>query len=63
VAPFADSGARRSGQAGDFTTQLLYASLKTGFQVNIADMGLNVLIDLVNYAAEVESQSGKREDG
>jgi hypothetical protein len=34
---------------------LLYASVKTGLNVNIGDMGLNVLIDLINYSAEIES--------
>jgi len=45
----------------DFTTQLLYASLKTGLNVSIADMGLNVLVDLVEYTAKIDSEaiSGK----
>jgi len=38
----------------DFTTQLLYASIKTGVQVNINDMGLNVLFDLLSYTAEID---------
>lgn len=45
----------------DFTTQLLYASLKTGLNIGIADMGLNVLVDLVEYTAKIDSEaiSGK----
>lgn len=39
----------------DFTTQLLYASIKTGLQVHIGDMGMNVLTDLLNYTAEIDS--------
>lgn len=39
----------------DFTTQLLYASIKTGVQVHIGDMGMNVLADLLNYTAEIDS--------
>ena len=38
----------------DFTTQLLYASIKTGVGVHIGDMGLNVLFDLLNYTAEID---------
>jgi hypothetical protein len=35
--------------------------VKTGLNVGIGDMGLNVLIDLINYSAEIESAavSGK----
>jgi hypothetical protein len=41
---------------------MLYASIKTGVAVHIGDMGLNVLIDLVNYAAEIDAAaiSGKK---
>ncbi len=42
----------------DFTTQLLYASIKTGVQVHISDMGLNVLFDLLNYIA-ITAADGK----
>ena len=38
----------------DFTTQLLYATIKTGVGVHINDMGLNVLFDLLNYTAEID---------
>ena len=38
----------------DFTTQLLYTSIKTGVTVHIGDMGMNVLFDLLNFSAEIE---------
>jgi len=41
----------------DFTTQLLYASIKTGLNVSIADMGLNVLTDLIEYSARIDSEA------
>ena len=47
----------------DFTTQLLYASIKTGVQVHISDMGLNVLFDLLNYTAEVDNAALYAADG
>jgi len=47
----------------DFTTQLLYASIKTGVQVHISDMGLNVLFDLLNYTAEIDSAALTAVDG
>jgi len=47
----------------DFTTQLLYASIKTGVQVHISDMGLNVLFDLLNYTAEIDSAAIAAADG
>lgn len=39
----------------DFTTQLLYAGIKTGLTVSFNDMGLNVVLDLLHYAAEVDN--------
>ena len=33
---------------------MLYAAIKTGFSVKLEDMGLNVLIDLLNYSAEID---------
>ena len=47
----------------DFTTQLLYASIKTGVQVHISDMGLNVLFDLLNYTAEIDNAAITAVDG
>ena len=47
----------------DFTTQLLYVSLKSGVGVHINDMGLNVLFDLLNYTAEVDGAALAAADG
>ena len=47
----------------DFTTQLLYASIKTGMGVHISDMGLNVLFDLLNYTAEIDSATLAQAEG
>lgn len=46
---------------GDFTSQLLYTAIKTGVKVNLADMGMNVLIDLIEYSAKTDAvaMSGK----
>ena len=52
-----------SAVEADFTTQLLYASIKTGVQVHISDMGLNVLFDLLNYTAEIDSAAIAAADG
>lgn len=42
---------------------ILYASFKTGVGVHIGDMGLNVLFDLLNYAAEIDSAAIAAADG
>jgi succinate-acetate transporter protein len=47
----------------DFTTQLLYASIKTGVGIHINDMGLNVLFDLLNYTAEIDNAALLAADG
>ena len=47
----------------DFTTQLLYASIKTGVNVHINDMGLNVLFDLLNYTAEIDAAALAKVEG
>lgn len=47
----------------DFTTQLLYASIKTGVGVHISDMGLNVLFDLLNYTAEIDGATLAQAEG
>jgi len=47
----------------DFTTQLLYASIKTGVGVHISDMGLNVLYDLLNFSAEIDGAALAAADG
>jgi len=41
----------------DFTTQMLYCITKNGVQIHIADMGLNVLYDLIAYSAAVDAQT------
>ena len=40
---------------GDFTSQLLYTAIRTGVNVNLADVGLNVLIDLIEYSAKTDA--------
>jgi len=47
----------------DFTTQMLYACIKTGVGVHIGDMGLNVLFDLLNYTAEVDGMAIAQAEG
>jgi len=47
----------------DFTTQLLYASIKSGVMVHIGDMGMNVLFDLLNFTAEIDNEAIKGADG
>ena|GEM_PF-2207092 len=47
----------------DFTTQLLYASIKVGVGVNIADLGLNVLCDLIEYTAKIDSDALRGKGG
>jgi hypothetical protein len=39
---------------GDFTSQMLYAAIKTGLTVRLEDMGLNVLFDLLHYSSEID---------
>ena len=47
----------------DFTTQLLYAAIKTGVAINIGDMSMNVLCDLIEYSAKVDSQALSKASG
>jgi hypothetical protein len=47
----------------DFTTQLLYCAVKCGVQINIADLGMNVLCDLIDYSASVDSAALARAEG
>jgi hypothetical protein len=42
---------------------MLYACIKTGVAVRIEDVGLNVLFDLLNYTAEVDSATLQAADG
>ena len=41
----------------DFTTGLLYVAIKTGVTVSLADLGLNVLTDLIEYSAEQDAKA------
>lgn len=47
----------------DFTTQMLYCAVKTGVQINIADMGLNVFYDLIEYSAEIDAIALSKAEG
>ena len=42
---------------------MLYASIKTGISVSLADFSLNVLFDLLSYSAEIDSQVLAAADG
>lgn len=42
---------------------MLYCAVKTGIQVNIADMGLNVLYDLIEYSASIDAVALAKADG
>ena len=47
----------------DFTTQMLYACIKTGVVVPLGDMGLNVLFDLLNFTAEIDEATIAQAEG
>ena len=42
---------------------MLYCAVKTGVQANIADMGLNVLYDLIEYSASIDAVALAKADG
>ena len=42
---------------------MLYCAVKTGVQVNIADMGLNVFYDLVNYSSQIDAITLAKAEG
>jgi hypothetical protein len=48
---------------GDFTSQILYASIKTGIAVPLSDLGLNTLLDLLHYSADIDSMALAKADG
>jgi hypothetical protein len=48
---------------GDFTSQMLYACIKTGVAVPLSDLGLNTLFDLLHYSAEIDSATLARAEG
>ena len=56
-------GGRFNSVEADFTTQMLYASIKTGLTVTLSDIGLNVLFDLLNFSSEIDSQALSAADG
>ena len=47
----------------DFTTQMLYCITKNGIQVHLADMGLNVLHDLIEYASTIDAVTLAKANG
>ena len=47
----------------DFTTQLLYACIKSGIPVRLEDMGLNVLFDLLNFTSEIDAAAIAHSEG
>ena len=42
---------------------MLYCAVKTGVQVNIADMGLNVFYDLINYSSQIDAMAIAKAEG
>ena len=37
--------------------------VKTGIQINVADMGLNVLFDLVDFSSQIDALTLAKADG
>lgn len=42
---------------------MIYCAVKTGVQVNIADMGLNVFYDLIDYSAQIDALTIAKAEG
>ena len=42
---------------------MLYCAVKTGINVNIADMGLNVFYDLIEYSAQIDAITIAKAEG
>lgn len=42
---------------------MLYCAVKTGINVNIADMGLNVFYDLIDYSSQIDALAMAKADG
>ena len=42
---------------------MIYCAVKAGVQVNIADIGLNVFYDLVEYSARIDAATLAKADG
>ena len=48
---------------GDFTSQLLYASVKTGIHVRLDDLGMHTLFDLLNFSSEIDAAALAKAEG
>ena len=44
------------------TSYLLYTIAKLGFKVDIMQYGMNVIMDTVNFAVEMEASAGDAEE-
>jgi len=42
---------------------MLYCTVKTGVNVNIADLGTNVLFDLITYATAIDAAALEKAEG
>lgn len=42
---------------------MLYCAVKTGIQVNISDIGFNVLYDLIEYSSEIDAMAIAKAEG
>lgn len=42
---------------------MLYCAIKTGVQVNLADMGLNVFYDLIDYSTQIDALTIAKAEG
>ena len=48
---------------GDFTSKLLYASVKTGIHVRLDDLGMHTLFDLLNFSSEIDAAALAKAEG
>ena len=42
---------------------MLYCAVKTGIHINLADMGLNVFYDLIDYSAQIDALTIAKAEG
>lgn len=42
---------------------MLYCAVKTGVQVNLADIGFNVFYDLVEYSSQIDAMALAKAEG
>lgn len=42
---------------------MLYCAVKTGLHVNLADMGMNVLYDLLDYSSQIDALTLAKAEG